>query len=109
MDDWVSETEVKDRIETDGYDPAFVDELLNHKGEAGLASQPWSAQPWASRDSSSRDNGAPRSYRNLMQLYHFYYKALDNGTPCMYKTVFNPLVKTEGQQTALRKARHGGV
>jgi hypothetical protein len=105
MDDWVSETELTDRIETDGYDPAFVAELLNHKGEAGLASQPWSTQPWSSRDSSSRDNGAPRSYRNLMQLYHFYYKALDNGTPCMYKTVFNPLVK--GKDGKPLCAKHG--
>jgi hypothetical protein len=95
MDDWVSETEVKDRIETDGYDPAFVDELLKHKGVAGLSSQPW----------TTRDNSPPRSYRNLMQLYHFYYKALENGTPCMYKTVFNPLVKDKGGKCLC--AKHG--
>jgi hypothetical protein len=95
MDDWVSETELKDRIETDGYDTAFVDELLKHKGEAGLASQPW----------PTRDGNAPRSYRNLMQLYHFYYKALENGTPCMYKTVFSPLVKTGNGKPLC--AKHG--
>jgi hypothetical protein len=95
MDDWVSETELKDRIQTEGYDPAFVDELLNHKGEAGLSSQPW----------STRDGSPPRSYRNLMQLYHFYYKALENGTPCMYKTVFNPLVKAKGGKPLC--AKHG--
>jgi hypothetical protein len=95
MDDWISETELKDRIETEGYDPAFVDELLKHKGEAGLTSQPW----------STGDGAPPRSYRNLMQLYHFYYKALENGTPCMYKTVFNPLVKAKNGKPLC--AKHG--
>jgi hypothetical protein len=95
MDDWLSETELKDRIQTEGYDPAFVDELLNHKGEAGLASQPW----------PTRDGAPPRSYRNLMQLYHFYYKALENGTPCMYKTVFNPMVKARDGKPLC--AKHG--
>src|SRR4029077_493821 len=69
MDDWVSETELKDRIKTDNYDPAFVAEAISHKGEPGLASQPWttrvSAQPYSSRDSSP-----PRSYRDLIQIYH---------------------------------------
>jgi hypothetical protein len=95
MDDWVSETELNDRIETDGYDPAFVDKLKEQKGVAGLSSQPW----------STRDGSPPRSYRNLMQLYHFYYKALENGTPCMYKTVFSPLVKTSNAKPLC--AKHG--
>jgi hypothetical protein len=95
MDDWVSETELRDRIQTEGYDPAYVDELCKHKGEAGLSSQPW----------PTRDGSPPRSYRNLMQLYHFYYKALENGTPCMYKTVFNPLVK--GKNGDALCAKHG--
>lgn len=95
MDDWVSETELNDRIETDGYAAEFVDELLKHKGTAGLSSQPW----------STRDGSPPRSYRNLMQLYHFYYKALENGTPCMYKTVFSPLVKSDNGKPLC--AKHG--
>ena len=95
MDDWVSETELKDRIKTENYDPAFVDEMLKHKGEPGLSSQPW----------STRNGVPPRSYRNLMQLYHFYYKAIDNGTPCMYKTVFNPVVKAKGGKPLC--AKHG--
>jgi hypothetical protein len=102
MDDWVSETEVKDRIKTENYDPAFVEELLKHKGHAGLSSQ-----PWATRDGrwSARSGAPPRSYRDLMQLYHFYYKAIDDGTPCMYKTVFSPLVKSRTGKPLY--AKHG--
>ena len=95
MDDWVSETELKDRIETEGYDPAFVDELLKHKGKPAFH---------RSRG-STREGNPPRSYRNLMQLYHFYYKALENGTPCMYKTVFNPLIKADDGKPLC--AKHG--
>lgn len=95
MDDWVSETELRDRIKTENYDPAFVEEMLKHKGQAGLSSQPW----------STRDGSPPRSYRNLMQLYHFLYKAIDNGTPCMYKTVFSPLVKSRTGKPLC--AKHG--
>jgi hypothetical protein len=40
-----------------------------------------------------------------MQLYHFYYKALENGTPCMYKTVFSPLVKSNNGKPLC--AKHG--
>jgi hypothetical protein len=40
-----------------------------------------------------------------MQLYHFYYKALENGTPCMYKTVFSPLVKASNGKPLC--AKHG--
>jgi hypothetical protein len=102
MDDWISETELRDRIKTENYDPAFVDELVKHKGHAGLSSQ-----PWAARDDryAGRTGSPPRSYRDLMQLYHFYYKAIDDGTPCMYKTVFSPLVKSRtGKQLY---AKHG--
>jgi hypothetical protein len=95
MDDWVSETELRDRIQTEGYDPAYVDELCKHKGEPGLGTQPW----------PTRDGHPPRSYRNLMQNYHFYYKALDDGTPCMYKTVFNPIVKARNGKPLC--AKHG--
>jgi hypothetical protein len=84
MDDWVSETELKDRITTEGYDKEFVNEALNHKGQAGLASQPW----------PTRDGAPPRSYRDLIQLYRFYYKTSHDGTPCLYETIFNPLVKS---------------
>ena len=96
MDDWVSETELKDRITTEGYDKEFVNEAIKHKGQPGLASQPW----------PQRDGAPPRSYRDLIQIYHHYYKASHNGTPCLYETIFNPVVKGRTSGKVLC-AKHG--
>jgi hypothetical protein len=101
MDDWVSETELTDRIETENYDPEFVAEAIKHKGEPGLTMQPWPQ----SGGEHMRGGIAPGSYRDLIQIYHFYYKAMDNGVPCLYATVFNPLCK--GKAGKQLYAKHG--
>ena len=95
MDDWVSETEQRDRIVTEGYDPQYVEESINHKGEPALSMSPW----------PTRDGHPPRSYRDLIQNVHVYYKTSHDGTPCMYHTVFNPMVK--GKNGRCLCAKHG--
>lgn len=73
----VSETELTDRIVTDGYDPDFVTEALKHKGTfAGF----WQ-QAILNNVNSNRD---------LIELNHFLsWRLSHNGTPCLYRTVFN--------------------
>jgi len=74
----VSETELTDRIETDGYDPDFVDEALNHKGVfAGFT-----PHYWPETDTNAGSN------RDMVELYHFIMPYLKNGVPCKYRTVF---------------------
>src|ERR1017187_1120014 len=88
----VTETELKDRIETENYDPAFVAEALKTKGQTsdrfrfyfGEDEQPKGDEQYNSR--SSTDN----SYRDLIELHHFRKKAIEYGTPALYKTVFCP-------------------
>jgi hypothetical protein len=73
----VSETELTDRIVTDGYDADFVTEALEHKG---VFSSWWPM---------SFPHHNVNSNRDLVELNHFLSWRLHNGTPCLYRTVFN--------------------
>jgi len=88
FDDWVTETELTDRIETENYDPAFVAEAIKQKGKFAFPMQgpaDWTASGFPG------SGGAPNSFRDLIQIVHFQYKTLMEGVPCLYETVFNPL------------------
>jgi len=95
MDDWISETELRDRITTEGYDEGYVNEAIKHKGKPALSMQPW----------PTRDGYPPRSYRDLIPNLHFYYKTSHDGTPCLYETIFNPNVRGKGGKVLC--AKHG--
>jgi hypothetical protein len=117
FDDWVSETELTDRIKTENYDPAFVTEALKHKGEFAFPMQQqmyyWSS-PWGWGRDATTLGGAPwgsgsppgGGFRDLVQIIHFYCKAVTDGVPCLYETVFNPLVKGNRTSSPLY-AKHG--
>jgi hypothetical protein len=99
--EWVTETELKDRIETDGYDPGFVNEALKKKGETALSNQPmtYSFGP--------AGHGSPLNYNKLIEIYRFTYKTLmEGGTPCMYETVFSSALAGKGQTEQIY-AKHG--
>ena len=90
--EWVTETELQDRVVTAGYDPKFVEEALDRKGST-------SSEPWASRTMVERSlfgpynfgyyNDALHDFDNKIELHHFYYKCLDRGAPTLYRTVFH--------------------
>jgi len=76
----VSEVELTDRIVTDGYDDAFVEEALKHKGV-------WSS--WWTQSYNNVRTPAD-SNRALIELTHMLtWKLSHDGTPCLYRTVFN--------------------
>lgn len=83
----VSEVELTDRIATEGYDPDFVEAALGKKGQfAG-----W----WMTPSSGVADIHGTQymgSNRDLVELNHFLSWKLDNGVPCLYRTVFNQAV-----------------
>lgn len=89
--EWVSETELIDRIETEDYDGAFVDELLQHKGQS-YNSAVWTVRTEAERSKVGSRNyeGGNRDFAGMYELYHCLYKTIDEGTPCLYRTVFSP-------------------
>jgi len=82
--EFVTESELVDRIGTDGYDPLFVEEALEHKGEFA----DWMQLGW-----DWRYNGLNQVRRNLIELHHFRYKSVADGVPCVYRTVFCAAVK----------------
>lgn len=97
----VTETELRDRIKTQNYDPQFVEEACKHKGKTTDAqSGSWIDRTMAERSSYAGygygvtpnylTSGPADSHRNLIELHHFIYKAIDYGVPCLYRTVFNP-------------------
>jgi hypothetical protein len=98
--EWVTETELKDRIETDGYDPGFVSACLEQKGETTLSNQPMSYSY------GPAGYGSPINYEKLIEIYRFTYKTLmEGGTPCMYETVFNSALAKKGHDPVY--AKHG--
>jgi hypothetical protein len=100
--EWVTETQLQDRIETDDYDPGFVEEAKKHKGQSELIGDVGQSGVYTS--TSYWQGEPPGSFRDLIELYHFYYKAVDEGVPCLYKTVFNALCKKAGEPMY---AKHG--
>lgn len=94
--EWVTETELKDRIETENYDPAFVDAAIQQKGETTLNTQPVAPGPF----------GNTLNFSKLIELYRFTYKAIgENRSPCMYETVFNSVLAKKGHDPLY--AKHG--
>lgn len=87
----VSETELVDRIVTDGYDPDFVKEVLKHKGKFA----DWLTQP------STPDN--ENSNRDLVELNHFLSWRIHNDIPCLYRTVFSQYTAADKLYAVHRK------
>jgi hypothetical protein len=99
----VNESELEDRIVTDGYDPDFVEEVLKHKGEFSDWYAPVTRSFRGNRQTSYA--AISDSDRDLVELNHFYYRTLHNGAPCIYRTVFNQAVAS-GTRNVLY-AKHG--
>lgn len=98
MHEWLSETELRDRIETENYDPEFVDQAIKTaKGQ--------SPSPSLLDQGIFHSGTTPGSKRDLIQIYKFHYKATMEGTPILLTTEFNPLVKDKKGKNLW--AKHG--
>jgi hypothetical protein len=89
--EWVTETELSDRITTQGYDPDFVDEAIARKGKTP-------STPLFSRaDQAAPIMGGPiyiygtrqDDFDDRIELHHFWQKGHDKGVPCLYVTTFH--------------------
>ncbi len=93
----VSESELEDRIVTDGYDPDFVAEAVTHKGVFASYTPRTSPETEPSLGSN----------RDMIELFGFRCRYLDNGVPCMYRTVFNDATRGKDNLYAVhRKAEY---
>jgi hypothetical protein len=93
----VNETQLKGRIQSDNYDPGFVAEAIGHKGE--VYNETWLGRTEAERSGAYEGElttgpwHGESTFRNSIQLVHFYHYAIHFKTPCFYHTVFSPFVK----------------
>jgi hypothetical protein len=89
--EYVTESILTDRIETEGYDPEFVSKALETRGQSpgfvtgragvGMFSRGYNVVTPGNK--SAEEKG------QLIELHHFYHYALDMGVPCLYRTVFH--------------------
>ena len=91
--EFVSETELRDRVETAGYSQAFVNEALEHRG-------PSSAGDWRLVTDAERraiTGVGPANMDNDIELHHFYTLVNDRGVPARFCTVFHMDVDFAGK------------
>lgn len=89
--EFVSETTLRDRIKTQGYNPRFVDAALEQRG-------PSSNTDWRTIANLERANitgTSPGPLENDIELHHFYTRAQDRGVPVRFYTVFHMDVEFE--------------
>lgn len=83
--EFVSETTLRDRIVTDGYDKNFVDAALARRG-------PTSNTDWKLITTVERAAITSNGYNSLendIELHHFYRLGQDRGVPSRYCTVMH--------------------
>lgn len=82
--EFVSETTLRDRIVTAGYDKDFVEEAIQHRGPSG-------ATDWRAITATERYaiTGGAGSMTNDIELHHFYTLAQDRGVPIRFYTCFH--------------------
>lgn len=83
--EYVTETTLRDRIDTANYDPRFVESAIKHRGPS--AETDWRVTTLAERSAISGVNAA--NLENDIELYHFYTLAHDRGVPVRFCTVFH--------------------
>lgn len=84
----LTETELTDRIETANYDPGFVQEALEHKGDMADA-------PRSSRMLMDQSGNPNWDHEKKIEIWRFKYRALDRGAPVLFETIFHMDVDTE--------------
>lgn len=91
--EWISETDLTDRITTAGYDPEFVDKALDHKGADNM--------DWRMRYQLSNMGLTNLPYGNgrngdeledKVKLHHFWQRGLIGGKPSLFRTIFHEAV-----------------
>lgn len=105
---WVAERErvdevtLRDRIQTEDYDETFVEELAKHKGQAD------NAGPWSDRTQRDVMSATGRALqRDTFELFHVTYKTIERGgSPCLYRTIFSPLVNRSRKEDNYLYASH---
>jgi hypothetical protein len=85
---FMTEVEMRELIETDGWDAAFVEEAANCAGKSS-----WYADPNLVPTTTNVTNTINRA-DNLVEIIYAYTRQInEDGIPCIYYTVFCPQVQ----------------
>lgn len=105
--EWLTETELRDRVVTDGWDADFVTKAIEQKGKSALAGVDNFTMDWTIN--RSRTSTGQNDYRDLIQVFHFYRKGIDRrtGVPALYCTIASPAVKDSYARHELAPYQHG--
>lgn len=112
--EYLTETELIDRVHTDNYDEEFVDEAIKKKGE--FTNEGWARQTMIERSTyggGGYDSGPGRfdddSLKDLIEINHFRFHGHAYDTPCLYKTIFSRFVRPRDRDPAKNPlvAKHG--
>jgi len=99
----VTETELRERVETEDYDEAWVEKALQHKGAVfnGLDGS-------AMRMISSASRAVTDEEKDLIELWHIYYKSpSEQNIPQVWKTVIHGAIQDMEGKHELYNYDHG--
>jgi hypothetical protein len=87
----VTESELRDRVQTQDYDPDWVDAAIERKGASLVGNEgAWWAGQWGS-GKRSISGWAQDEAKDLIEIFHFYYKtSTKGGVPQVRKCVLHP-------------------
>lgn len=95
--DWMSETELREKIYTDGWNKAWVDAVLSTTGHTSS----WSSTDWLMQGAKREwtQYSSIETQENLVEVLWAYTRQVDDkGCPRIYLTVFNPHLTKHQEQ-----------
>jgi len=104
--EWLTEAEVRDRENSGGWTPEFVEEVLKHKGEKSFyTADRWDSGKYATDGSYE---WAVEDPKDLYEIFHVHYRANDdNGVPGIYVATYCLPAKAVAKEPELLDYQHG--
>lgn len=93
--EWLTTVELDEKVQTEGWDEAFVEALKAHGGKnladdneaKRVAEMHWSGGDSRGGASTRTDGLLSDDLRGMHEVFHCYYYASDRGVPALYCTV----------------------
>ena len=116
ISEWLSEVQLRERIETEGYDPAWVEQVLEKPGRAlsfeedfRLSQKTWILANGGVRQAVTTSTDPHDQARaKLYQVLHVFWKAAAiGGVPALYHSVLHEQVKDRAGYHQCCEHAHG--
>jgi hypothetical protein len=101
--EFLSESQIADKVASEGWNQGFADELLKHKGKSSLDD----INQLVLLENQRGNTRTVEDYKDLVEVFHMYYNATRRGVPVMYCTVLHALVKDKYGKHEAYEYDHG--